>query len=298
VANAILQLIRPKQWSKNLLVFAALLFTGHFGNSGPIVRALAAFVAMCAISSSAYILNDLLDVERDRAHPTKKNRPIASGRVSTPVAVVLCLLLLALGVGLAVWLGPGATILVGFYILIQISYNAIWKQVPLSDVFIIATGFILRAILGAAALDVKISGWLLFCTGSLALMLGFGKRRHEYLLQGDRRSKSREVLAGYNLETLTAFVVMCSVCAAQGYAMYALESQTAKTHPDLVITTVFVFYGVFRYVYVALRNNEGGEPENLLFRDPHILVTILLFVITAVLAMKGLLHLGMIEGEH
>jgi len=297
VAIAILQLIRPKQWSKNLLVFAALLFTGDFRDTSLIIRAVAAFLAMCATSSAAYVLNDLLDADRDRAHPVKKNRPIASGRISIPIAILVGVLLAAVGIGIASWLGPGVLALVGIYILIQVSYNAIWKRVPLSDVFMISAGFILRAVLGAAALGVAISGWLLFCTGSLALMLGFGKRRHEYVLQGDERVKSREALAGYNLETLNAFVVMCSVCAAQGYAMYAIQSPTAVKYPGLVVTTLFVFYGVFRYVYVVMRNGEGGEPENLLFRDTHILFTILCFIVTAILAIRGV-HLKMIEGGH
>ena len=277
-------------------MFAALLFTGRFKDGLSVERALIAFVAMSLVSSSIYIINDLLDVERDRSHPVKKNRPIASGAVPVPLAIVLAIILAGISLTLGFGLNRSSFGLIIVYLVLQAAYNIKLKHVALADVFLLASGFVLRAMLGATALDAPISGWLLACTGSLALMLGFGKRRHEFLLQGDGRAKSREVLAGYNLEVLNAFLIMCSVCAAQSYTVYAISSSTAKLYPGLTLTSVFVLYGVFRYVYLVFRSGEGGEPENLLFKDPHILVTIVLFVITSVLALKGF-HLRVIQGD-
>lgn len=294
--GAILRLIRPKQWSKNLLVFAALLFTGRFKDTLSVERTLMAFAAMCLVSSSIYIINDLLDVERDRNHPVKKNRPIASGAVPVGLAIVLALILAGVSLAIGHELNRSSLILLIVYLVLQAAYNGGLKHVALADVFLLASGFVLRAMLGATALEAPISGWLLACTGSLALMLGFGKRRHEFVLQGDGRAKSREVLAGYNLEVLNAFLIMCSVCAAQSYTVYAISSPTAGLYPGLMLTSVFVLYGVFRYVYLVFRSGEGGEPENLLFKDPHILITILLFVATSVLALKGF-HLRIIQGD-
>lgn len=294
--GAIFKLIRPKQWSKNLLVFAALLFTGRFKDAESVQRTLIAFVAMCLVSSAIYIINDLLDVERDRNHPVKKSRPIASGAVPVALAVVLALIFALVSLGLGFQLNRSSFSLIVVYLVLQAAYNGGLKHVALADVFLLASGFVLRAMLGATALEAPISGWLLACTGSLALMLGFGKRRHEFILQGDGRAKSREVLAGYNLEVLNAFLLMCSVCAAQSYMVYAIMSPTARQYPGLMLTSVFVMYGVFRYVYLVFRAGEGGEPENLLFKDPHILITIVLFVVTSVLALKGF-HLRIIEGD-
>lgn len=296
MVGAIFRLIRPKQWSKNLLVFAALLFTGRFKEIPSVERALIAFAAMCLVSSAIYIINDLLDVERDRAHPVKKNRPIASGQVPIPVAIVLSIIFAAAALTLGFGLNRSSGSLLVVYLFLQAAYNGGLKHVALADVFLLASGFVLRAMLGATALEVGISGWLLACTGSLALMLGFGKRRHEFVLQGDGRAKSREVLAGYNLETLNAFLIMCAVCAAQSYTVYAIMSPNAHQFPGLMLTSPFVLYGVFRYVYLVFRAGEGGEPENLLFKDPHILITILLFVAVSVLALKGF-HLRIIEGD-
>lgn len=294
VVGALIKLIRPKQWTKNLLVFAALLFTGDFRDHDLSLRAFVAFVSMCLVSSSIYVINDLLDVERDRAHPVKKLRPIASGKVPVGLAVMVAALLAGVGVSLAFSLNIKSLAIVCFYLVLQVAYNSGLKHVPLSDVFLIATGFVLRAMLGATAISVVISSWLLFCTGSLALMLGFGKRRHEYMLQGTERSKSRESLSGYNLEALNAFLIMCSVCAAQSYAIYSIQSATAQKYPGMVFTSIFVFYGVFRYVLVAFRSGEGGEPESLLFKDPHILLSIFLFVLTAIAAVKGV-HFSTLE---
>ncbi|MEZ0324643.1 MAG: decaprenyl-phosphate phosphoribosyltransferase [Fimbriimonas sp.] len=283
----ILRLLRPKQWTKNLLVFAALLFTGTFKDPSYLTLALIAFASMCAASSATYIFNDLQDAERDRAHPKKQHRPIASGAVSPSLAIALGLILALVGLGLAFWLGTGSLLIVVTYLVIQVLYNAGLKRVPVADVYAIAFGFVLRAALGAAAINVKLSGWLLFCTGALALMLGFGKRRHEFIQQGEERATTRQSLVHYNRVALDGLVIMFATAAALCYGLYTLESQTAQQYPGIILTAPFVFYGITRYVLLVFTSDEGGEPEEVLFRDPHLLFSIAFFVLAAGLAIMG-----------
>lgn len=283
-----MRLIRPKQWSKNLLVFAALLFTQSYGDSILVGRSLVAFAAMCLVSSAVYVLNDLLDAERDRNHPIKRDRPIASGRISAAFARWVGLVLLGAGVGLTLVLGASSCAVVVGYLVLQVAYNVRLKQIAVADVFTISLGFVLRAVLGASALDVSVSAWLLLCTGMLALLMGFAKRRHEYILQGEERTSSRESLAHYTRGSLDGFVLVSAGAAAMSYGVYAIESPTATRYPGLIVTCVFVFYGIYRYVFLAFSQDEGGEPETLLFTDPHMIVVLVLFTASAIAAMSGL----------
>ena len=286
--KGLVKLMRPKQWAKNLLIFAAPLFVLSHLPPNAFQRAMLTFAAMCLLSSSVYVVNDLLDAERDRQHPVKKNRPIASGLVPVATATVLAWLLFAGGLGLAFFVGVDVLITCGVYLALQIFYNLLGKHVPLLDVFLIALGFVLRAGLGAVAIDTPISRWLLLCTGALALLIAFGKRRHEFILQAGKGYSSRKTLEGYNRVVLDNFVLMTAVGAALCYGVYAIESKTAQDHPALILSTPFVFYGVFRYVYVVFTTDEGGEPESLLFKDPHIVGSLILFIASVVVAMSGL----------
>ncbi len=242
-----------------------------------------AFAAMSMVSSAVYIFNDLLDIERDRLHPRKRLRPLASGAVSKRTAVVLGILMLFGGLALGAWVAKGVLILLLVYLAMQVLYNWRLKHTPVADVYTIALGFVLRAVLGASAVGVAISGWLLFCTGALALMLGFAKRRNEFVLQGDSRGGSRESLVHYNRLALDALVVMFAAGAAMCYGIYTLESETARRFPGIVLTSIFVFYGITRYVLLIFTLDEGGEPADVLFK------------VTAVLAMSGM-RLPMLEG--
>ncbi len=279
-----LRLLRPKQWSKNLLVFAALLFTGGFRDPFLLGRSFLAFAGMCALASAVYIFNDLIDLQRDRAHPTKRNRPIASGAVKETWAQSAMILLIVLGNLAMTLLGRPAQAVAIVYLVLQAAYNWKLKRQPIADVFTIASGFVLRAALGAAALDVKISGWLLLCTAALALTLGFAKRRQELVRVG---TESREALRGYTRPALDALVMVNAGSALVCYAVYSLQSETARRYPGLVVTTLFVAYGVCRYLLLVFAEDEGGEPADLLFSDPHLLFAILGFLAAAVLAVSG-----------
>lgn len=288
IALQALLLLRPKQWSKNLLVFAAILFTGGFASGEKTTDALLAFVALCFASSAIYVLNDLLDIEKDRLHPKKRNRPLASGAVPPPIAWIFVPTLVLLALGLALlWVNLATAVLVAAYLVLHAVYNLGMKHTAVADVFAISLGFVLRAVVGAAAIDVRISGWLLFCTGSLALMLGYGKRRQEYLANGEDPGLTRKSLNDYSVSALDALLVMSAATAAMSYGIYAINSHTAQQFPALVFTSVPVIYGISRYILVAFTGEESAEPESLLFSDRHILLSVIVFVGLAAFAMSG-----------
>ncbi|MCU0317207.1 MAG: UbiA prenyltransferase family protein [Fimbriimonadaceae bacterium] len=287
IFNHLLRLARPKQWSKNLLVFAAFLFGAKWADPQATLLVIAAFVAMCLASSATYVLNDLFDRERDRQHPVKKNRPIAAGLVSTTQAGVFGFFLLLLAGGISLWVGWWVFLLIVAYLAMQILYNLFIKKVPVGDVFFISLGFVLRAVLGAQAIEVPISGWLLFCTGGLALMLGFAKRRQEFISQAEDMDKTRENLVHYTKGVLDTFVALFAGVAIMSYGVYCLGSQTAQTYPGLLMTLPFVVYGVSRYMLVVFTQNEGGEPADLLFRDGHVVFSLVGFIIAAIAAVGG-----------
>ena len=282
-----IKLLRPKQWTKNLLVLAAPIFAAKISDPVALKQTGIAFAAMCMMSSATYVFNDIADAKRDREHPTKCKRPIASGAVPISMAVAIGVILAITSIGLGVVLNKSSVILLISYALLQVIYNLGLKRVPIADVFVIALGFIMRAMLGATAVWVTIAGWLLFCTGALALMLGFAKRRNEYILQGDQRTSSRESLAGYSKSGLDALVIMTATGAAMCYGIYTVDSTTALRFPAIVVTSLFVFYGIARYVLLIFGKDEGGEPADLLFKDPQLLASVVLFILSAMLAVSG-----------
>jgi 4-hydroxybenzoate polyprenyltransferase len=281
----LLRALRPKQWTKNLFVFAALLLTLSFQDAGRNAAALKAFVAMCLLSSATYLANDLMDRERDRNHPSKRNRPIASGRVRPGSALLAAVVCLAVGLGLLYVLNH-ASLLVGFgYLGLQVLYNFGLKHIAVADVFTLSGGFVLRAVLGATAIGVAVSVWLFLCTGAIALLLGFGKRRNEFHQEGLDPSQTREALSGYTSESLNALLLLAAAATVASYGLYSIESETARAHPLLALSTPFVFYGVCRYLVLVFGKNEGGEPENLVFGDPQLILTLVLFVASILVAL-------------
>ena len=286
-AAPVVRLVRPKQWTKNLLVFAAILFSAKLTDPTAMLHAVGAFLAMSFASSATYIFNDVADREKDRLHPRKRSRPIASGEVSVTLGIFLGVVLLVLAACIAISVNAWVLAMIGFYLLIQVAYNGWLKQMAIADVFVIASGFVLRAALGAQAISVTISGWLLFCTGALSLMLGFAKRREEFISQAEDGALTRSSLANYNRPSLDVMVAMFGGVAVMSYWIYCLDSPTAKHYPSLITTAPFVTYGVSRYLLEVFVNNEGGEPADILLRDRHIIVSVLGFVAAALISLSG-----------
>lgn len=272
---------RPRQWTKNLLVFAGLIFSDRFTEPDAIRLVFLTFFAFCFTSSAGYILNDLFDREHDRLHPQKKLRAIASGRLSAASAMTACVFFLAFGVACAMAANPHALWAIGIYALNQILYVFVARRIAILDVFVIGVGFVIRAMAGAWVLGVLISPWLLLCTLLLALFLGFAKRRHELRLL----TESRASLAGYTLPLLDQLITVCAAAAVLAYSVYAIQSETALAHPYLALTIPLPMFGVFRYLQVSSKEDGGGSPDADLLRDPWLYGTVLVWIALSIVAM-------------
>lgn len=277
--------MRPRQWSKNLLLFAGLLFAEKLGDVSRVWLNILAFVSFCLISGAVYIYNDLQDVEQDRLHPQKRLRPIASGALPIPAAAWFMAGAALVGLSLAFWIRPMFGWLAVLYVVLSLGYSLGGKQVVILDVFLIASGFVLRALAGAVAIDVSISGWLLVCTTLLSLFLGFCKRRHELTLLGEEAPNHRVTLGEYSIGLLDQFIAIVSSATIITYALYTIQSATAAQHEGLKYTIPIVMYGIFRYLYLVHRKDLGGAPEQVLLEDRWVQATILVWTVVAVWAI-------------
>jgi 4-hydroxybenzoate polyprenyltransferase len=273
-AAALAVALRPRQWTKNLLLFAGIVFAAEIGDAGRWWRALAAFAAYCAASSAAYLLNDLRDAPADRLHPVKRRRPIARGELPVRAAAAAAGALALLALALVAPLGPVALAFLAGFAALQAAYTLRLKHVVLIDVMAIAALFVVRAGAGADAVDVRISPWLLVCTALLALFLALGKRRGELVLVDAERAPGRPVLEGYSLALVDQLVTIVAAATVVAYTIYAL---TAHETQLLAATIPFVVFGVFRYLLLLHRAGAGEEPENVLVTDPPILATVALW---------------------
>lgn len=270
-------LVRPHQWIKNLFVIAPLLFSGLLLDGQAVLAAAGAFGVFCLLASGVYVVNDVADVEADRAHPTKRERPIAAGRIAPRSAVVLGLLLWAVALPAAWSIRPALLAISATYLFLNLLYSFGLKRVVILDVFAIAAFFILRLLAGAAAINVTPSIWLLLCGGLLALYLGFAKRRHELSLVGAGSSKSRSVLAEYGKPFLDQMSIVLLSVTVVSYIMYTVSpDKVAESGYALAASVIFVLYGVFRYLYLVHQRDEGSPTETLL-EDRSLTVAVLLW---------------------
>lgn len=271
-----LKLIRPIDWSKNSFVFAGLLFSHRWTDPLAVERTLEAFIAFCFAASCIYIFNDIIDRNEDARHPLKKNRPIASGTISLGGASILLSLLLILALitaSMASWM---ATSIVGTYIVMNIAYTLRLKHVALLDVFIIATGFVLRILAGTVGVDIAPSKWVILCGLTLSLFLGFCKRYAELRRLGDDAEAHRSVLAHYSKEILEQVISICAACTIMTYSIYTVDESTVAIHGTtwMIATTPFVLYGILRYIYRLHAHEGGGRPVATMAQDPHLVVTV------------------------
>lgn len=274
--------LRMKQWTKNALVLAAIIFSGHFTNAADWVKVAIAFASFCCVSSAGYIINDIRDREADAKHPRKRKRAIASGRLSVGSARMEAVCLCLLGGAAAFLVSIPFVAIVVAYFATTMSYSLYFKDLVIVDVMLIATGFIWRAVAGAVAIDVAISPWLLICTAFLALFLGFNKRRAELtLLQGDAGAH-RKNLTQYSPAMLDQFQGITTSGAIISYALYTVNGPT----PWLMLTMPYVLFGIFRYIYLVDQQGAGGAPDETLLRDRPILVTCVLYALTAVAVLR------------
>lgn len=291
-AGFYIRAMRPLQWSKNFVVLAPLIFSRNLFHLDMVARSLEAFGIFCMLSASIYIFNDLLDYERDRLHPVKSRRPIASGEITRAGALVFGILLGGTGLVLAGLLGWGFFRAGAIYYFLMIAYSLGLKNAVVLDVLIISIGFVLRAIAGVEALKeiepgVVISPWLLVCTLFLALFLGFNKRRHEMTLLAEEAARHRKSLDDYSVEFLDAVIAVVTAATAIAYSIYTIWPATvAKFNTaNLVYTIPFVVYGLFRYMYLVVVRNRGGSPAEILASDVPLVVDIVLWLVVAGLVL-------------
>ena len=283
--GGLLAAMRPRQWTKNLLLFAGVLFSLHLGDPAMVLRAAFGFAAFCLISSFGYVLNDLHDAESDRQHPTKRLRPIPSGRLPRSAAFA-SLLPLAIGGGLiTATLGRDFAWTVLLYMAINFAYTQVLKRIVLLDVFAIASGFVVRAIAGVALMlpvapDTQLSPWLLVCTFFGALFLALAKRRRELANAGDHAPMQREVLGSYTPELLEGLLLVTASSAMISYALYTIWPATVEKFGTdaLMFTIPFVTYGIFRYLYLVRSTEFGEDPATVLLRDLPIACCVLLYL--------------------
>ena len=282
MAAPVLAAARPRQWTKNLLLFAGLVFAAKLGDFGRWADAVAIFLAYCAASSAAYLVNDVRDVEADRSHPSKRLRPVASGALAPRRALALAGALAGVALAIAAAIGLWTVIFLLGFLALQAAYTHGLKHIALVDVLAISGLFVLRAAAGAEAVDVRISPWLLVCTALLALFLALGKRRGELVLVGAHETPGRRVLESYSVVLVDRLVALVAGATVITYALYTLTARDSKA---LMVTIPFVVFGLVRYLLLLHRSDVGEEPEHVLLTDVPILVTVAAWAATCALLL-------------
>ena len=272
----LLRLMRPYQWVKNAFVFTGLLFGHAWHDPNLVTQVVIAFVAFCLVSSAIYTINDIVDLEQDKHHPRKCRRPLASGSVSISSAIMLAALLAMLGLVLAYYAAPTVLVILIGYALMNVAYTLWFKHVVILDVFIIATGFMLRILAGTLGVGIPPSQWLLLCGLMVTLFLGFTKRRAEIIALAEDKNAHRKVLEHYSPVLLDKMIVITSAGLIMSYSLYTMNPDTIRIHntPNLIYTVPFVMYGVFRYIYLLHHQSRGGDPSHDLVRDPHLFAVV------------------------
>ncbi|TAK33789.1 MAG: decaprenyl-phosphate phosphoribosyltransferase [Chloroflexota bacterium] len=288
--RSLLVTARPRQWTKNAIIYLALFFSINLSwrpsDPSELVDKLAtvslAFVIFCLLSSVVYVLNDLVDLEKDRQHPIKRFRPLAAGTLRPRTAILTAVLALIVCVLISLQLHPLFGVIGAAYLLMQVAYSFWLKHMVLIDVFVIASGFVMRAVAGAVVIGVPISPWLYVCTALGALFLGFSKRRQELVLLSGNASRHRRILEEYSPKLLDEIIAVITSSTVMAYSLYTFSADNLPRNHVMMLTIPFVLYGVFRYLYLVHQKNAGGSPEEVLLRDRPLLCDIVLWLATSV----------------
>lgn len=277
--------LRPKQWTKNLLLFAALIFSYKWTDLNAVMTSIFGFVAFSMTASSIYIVNDFRDREADRAHPEKRHRPMASGELNPGLALSVGILLFIIAILTSLIMEPMFALILLIYTVMNLGYSFGLKHVVILDLMMIATGFVLRAIGGAVVIEVPYTAWFLLCTMLLSLFLAIGKRRHELQILKEKNEKHRKVLKHYSLPFLDQLIGIVTSATIVSYAVFTFTSGHTI---HLMWTIPIVIYGIFRYLYLIHMKGKGGAPEKVLLEDRHLIVTILLYVASVIFILGWL----------
>jgi 4-hydroxybenzoate polyprenyltransferase len=272
--------MRPKQWTKNVIVFAALIFSQNLFHTQSFLRVLEAFILFTLISGSVYIFNDLIDIEKDRRHPKKSQRPLASGRLSPTCAFVAFIMIGITGLVFSFLHNIRFGTVVLSYLILQLAYSFSLKNIIILDVFSVAAGFVLRVLAGAVVIDVPVSTWLVVCTMLFALFLSFCKRRHELINLEGEAVNHRKSLKEYSAYLLDQMIAVVTASTLISYALYTMSEETVKKFgtTDLKYTIPFVLFGIFRYLYLIHQKDEGGNPESIILKDKPMILNVCAYV--------------------
>jgi len=285
--RALIETMRPRQWTKNLLLFVGLIFSQNLFHFDLLLKTLVAFALFCLLSGAVYLINDLADIESDRSHPLKSRRPLPSGRLKVPVAIAAAVGFTCVGFPLSFLLDFQFGLVATGYFLLILAYSFGLKHVVILDVVVVALGFILRAVAGAVVIHVPISSWLLICTTFLALFLAMSKRRHELVLLGENSASHRKTLIEYSPQFLDQMIAVVTASAVMSYALYTTSEETVAKFGtrNLLFTLPFVIYGIFRYLYLVHMRNMGGSPELVFIKDRPMVVNVILYVIVVAVVL-------------
>jgi 4-hydroxybenzoate polyprenyltransferase len=282
IFKQLLRTMRPKQWIKNLLLYAGVVFDRHLFEIRPILIATLGFIIFCGISSAVYLLNDLVDIKKDQQHPRKRFRPLASGKLPRQVAIIAMIGLVVICLPASFLLQPSFGLVVLGYFIIQIAYCFYLKNIVIIDVFTLASGFVLRAVAGALVIQVDVSPWLLVCTMLGALFIGLAKRRHELVLLADGAANHRQILEEYSSELVQEMISVVTSAVVIAYSLYTITYDKLPKNHLMALTIPFVLYGIFRYLYLVYKRDEGGSPEEVLFKDIPLLACVVLWGLASI----------------
>ena len=283
---SLLKTMRPKQWTKNIFVLAALVFDAKLLVPHFLIKGVLAFALFCAISSAVYLINDLVDMEKDREHPAKRNRPLASGQLAPSVAVVAALTLVIASLLVSYLLDRSFASVAAAYLLLMILYSLWLKNIVLVDVLTVAGGFMLRVAAGVAVVQAaRFSPWLYLCTVFGALFIAISKRRHELVLLSENANAHRSIFDEYNMALLDDMIRMVTASTAMAYSLYTFSAPNLPQNHAMMLTIPFVLYALFRYMYLIQVKGEGGTPEDLILRDKPLLLVIALWGLAAIVIL-------------
>ncbi|MBK9006736.1 MAG: decaprenyl-phosphate phosphoribosyltransferase [Anaerolineae bacterium] len=281
--SALIKTMRPRQWTKNGFVFFALMFDKQLFLREPFLRTLEGFLLFCLASSAVYLINDIADVEADRKHPEKKHRPIASGKLPLHAARLAAIVLVAIALPLGYLLSPALAVILAVYLAINILYSRWLKHIPILDVFIVSSGFVLRVAAGVALITVeRFSPWLYMITTLFSLYIGFGKRRAEMSLLETGAGSHRKVLDGYTLPLLDQLITIVSGTTIVTYSLYTFTAPNLPENHSMMLTIPFVVYGIFRYLQLIQTGHAAGAPDEVALKDRPLQVTVVLWVISVI----------------
>jgi 4-hydroxybenzoate polyprenyltransferase len=284
--RALIKSMRPKQWVKNGIIFTALVFDQQLLHLEPFIRTLSGFALLCLGASAVYLMNDLVDLEQDRAHPIKRNRPIASGRLSVPVARTAAVSFFIISVAGSFLLESAFGLIILTYLSLNLLYSFFLKHVAIIDVLILASFFVLRVGAGVTLITVqRFSPWMYVCVTLLALFMGLGKRRAEMILLADKANSHRRVLDGYTISFIDQLLSIVSSTTIVAYSLYTFSATNLPENHTMMLTIPFVIYGIFRYLFLIHVKGEGGAPEDLLLEDIPLMSTVALWALSAVFVL-------------